>query len=193
MVSPLAIPQSSIREIRVNQNPFSPEYDKLGYGRVEIFTKPGTDKLHGQVYVSGNDSAFNSPNPFAGSEPGYESTQYNGSVGGPLSKVASFFVSAQRRNINDLSAVNAVVLDPSFNPTPFSEAVPYPQTRTNISPRLDYALSKNNTLTVHYQYYRDTETNAESGSSRCHLKAMTLSARSRRCRRVTPRLLGQKW
>ncbi len=156
-------PKSSIREIRVNQNPFSPEYDKLGYGRVEIFTKPGTDKLHGQVYVSGNDSAFNSPNPFAGSEPGYESTQYNGSVGGPLSKVASFFVSAQRRNINDLSAVNAVVLDPSLNPTPFSEAVAYPQTRTNISPRLDYALSKNNTLTVHYQYYRDTETNAGIG------------------------------
>ena len=153
-------PKSSIREIRINQNPFSPEYDKLGYGRVEIFTKPGTDKLHGQVYVSGNDSAFNSPNPFAGPEPGYESTQYNGSIGGPLSKSASFFVSAQRRNINDLSAVNAVVLDPSFSPSPLSEAVPYPQTRTNISPRLDYALSKNNTLTVHYQYYRDTNTNA---------------------------------
>ncbi|MGO9110947.1 MAG: carboxypeptidase-like regulatory domain-containing protein, partial [Thermoguttaceae bacterium] len=29
-------PKSSIREIRVNQNPFSAEYDKLGYGRIEI-------------------------------------------------------------------------------------------------------------------------------------------------------------
>src|SRR5262249_43738035 len=36
-------PKSSIREIRINQNPFSAEYDKLGYGRIEIFTKPGTD------------------------------------------------------------------------------------------------------------------------------------------------------
>ena len=34
-------PKSSIREIRINQNPFSAEYDKLGYGRIEIFTKPG--------------------------------------------------------------------------------------------------------------------------------------------------------
>src|SRR2546425_13321832 len=59
-------PKSSIREIRINQNPFSSEYDKLGYGRIEIFTKPGTDKFHGQVFVSGNDSAFNSTNPFAG-------------------------------------------------------------------------------------------------------------------------------
>src|ERR1700722_1924016 len=46
-------PKSSIREIRVNQNPFSSEYDKLGYGRIEIFTKPGTDKYHGQFFILG--------------------------------------------------------------------------------------------------------------------------------------------
>src|SRR5579863_3701412 len=39
-------PKSSIREIRINQNPFSAEYDRLGFGRIEIFTKPGTDKFH---------------------------------------------------------------------------------------------------------------------------------------------------
>ena len=58
-------PKSSIREIRINQNPFSAEYDKLGYGRIEIFTKPGTDKYHGQLQIGGNDSAFNSTDPFA--------------------------------------------------------------------------------------------------------------------------------
>src|SRR6266566_4641104 len=42
-------PKSSIRAIIINQNPFSAQYDKPGYGRVEILTKPGTDKLHGQV------------------------------------------------------------------------------------------------------------------------------------------------
>jgi hypothetical protein len=52
-------PKASIREIRINQNPFSSEYDKLGYGRIEVFTKPGTDKFHGQVSVLGNSSAFN--------------------------------------------------------------------------------------------------------------------------------------
>src|SRR5580704_7302829 len=46
-------PKSSIREIRINQNPFSAEYDKLGYGRIEIFPKPGTDKWHGQLSVTG--------------------------------------------------------------------------------------------------------------------------------------------
>jgi hypothetical protein len=152
-------PKSSIREIRVNQNPFSAEYDKLGYGRIEVFTKPGTDKYHGQLFVIGNDSAFNSPNPFAGAQPPYYTTQYNGNVGGPIGKVASFFFNLERRNINELTAVNAVVLDPSLQPVPLIESIPNPRQRTNLSPRLDWALSKNNTLTARYQYYRDTETN----------------------------------
>ena len=158
-------PKSSIREIRINQNPFSAEYDKLGYGRIEVFTKPGTDAYHGQFLVDGNDSAFNSPNPFAGPEPGYESVMYNGSIGGPITKNASFFFSAQRRNINDLAAINAFVVNPS-NPgsvTPFSQAVPNPRHRTNLGPRFDYAINKKNTLTVRYQYYRDTQANAGIG------------------------------
>ena len=156
-------PKSSIREIRINQNPFSAEYDKLGYGRIEIFTKPGTDNYHGQLFVSGNSSAFNSMNPFANQQPGYYSTQYSASVGGPLSKKASFFFDAQRRNINDQSIVSAIVLDPSLNPTPFSAAVPSPRTRTNIGPRLDYQITPNNTLTARYQYWHDTESNEGVG------------------------------
>ena len=51
-------PKASIREIRINQNPFSSEYDKLGYGRIEILTKPGTDQWHGQLYMSGTTSSL---------------------------------------------------------------------------------------------------------------------------------------
>jgi hypothetical protein len=150
-------PKSSIREIRINQNPFSAEYDKLGYGRIEIFTKPGTDKFHGQFMLDGNSSAFDALSPFAQDQPPFHSELFNGSLGGPLSKKASFFFSAQRRQINDSNIVNAVVLDSNFNPTPFAEAVPNSQTRTNIGPRLDFQLTPSNTLTVRYQFYRDTQ------------------------------------
>ena len=156
-------PKSSIREIRINQNPFSSEYDKLGYGRIEIFTKPGTDKFHGQGMVNGNDSAFNSRNPFAGSEPPYYSTYYNGNIGGPLGKSASFFMNVERRNINELSAINAVVLDPHLNQANLVESIPNPRQRTNLGPRFDWAINKNNTLTARYQYFRDTETNDGTG------------------------------
>jgi hypothetical protein len=158
-------PKSSIREIRINQNPFSSEYDRLGYGRIEIFTKPGTDKLHGQFQVNGNDSAFNSSDPFAGPEPGYDSVQYSGNIGGALNKNGSFFLNVERRNINDLSAIDAQTLDQNLNPTQTLESVPTPRGRTNIGPRLDYALSKNNTLTARYQYYRDTDTNSGIGQN----------------------------
>jgi hypothetical protein len=152
-------PKSSIREIRINQNPFSSEYDKLGYGRIEIFTKPGTDKYHGQLFASGNDSAFNSSNPFAGSEAPYYSTQYSGNLGGPIKKNASFFFTVEHRNIDELTAINTFVLDPSLNQVPFVESIANPRQRTNLGPRFDWALTKNNTLTARYQYFRDTETN----------------------------------
>ncbi len=57
-------PKSAIREIRINQNPYSAQYDELGYGRIEIFTKPGADKLHGELWMQGNDSPWNAQNPF---------------------------------------------------------------------------------------------------------------------------------
>jgi hypothetical protein len=161
-------PKASIREIRVNQNPFSSEYDKLGYGRIEIFTKPGTDKFHGQMFVSGNDSAFNSQNPFAGQEQGYYTTQYSGNVGGPMGKKASFFFNAEHRNINELSVINTpFVIDPTA-PVPvttLAESFPNPRQRTNIGPRFDWAVSKNNTLTARYQFWRDAETNNGVGGA----------------------------
>lgn len=156
-------PKSSIREIRINQNPFSAEYDKLGYGRIEIFTKPGTDKFHGQVAVEGNSSAFNSQNPFVTDEPPYYSTMYMGNVGGPINKKASFFFDFQRRNINELAIVNTPALDANLNPFLLSETVPNPRTRTNLGPRLDYQISKNNTLTARYQFFQDTQDNAGVG------------------------------
>ena len=57
-------PKSSIREIRINQNPFSAEYDQLGFGRIEILTKPGTDRFRGSVNFNDSDGVFNSRNPY---------------------------------------------------------------------------------------------------------------------------------
>ena len=41
--------------------------------------------------------------------------------------------------------------------------MPFPRHRTNITPRIDYALSKNNTLTARYQFFRDIEDNDSIG------------------------------
>ncbi len=102
-------PKSAIRAIIINQNPFSAQYDTPGYGRVEILTKPGTDKLHGQLFVNASASVFNTSNPFALNQPPYHTLQYDGNVSGALGKKASFFIDFDRRNIQNNSIVNANV------------------------------------------------------------------------------------
>jgi len=156
-------PKSAIREIRINQNPFSAQYDKLGYGRIEIFTKPGTDQFHGQVMVNGNTSAFNALNPFVTEEPGYYSEIFNGNISGPLGKKASFFFTVQQRNIDNESVVAAQILNPSNEIVPYNTAVPSPSTVLNISPRFDFQLTPSNTLTVRYQYEHSTQNNGGIG------------------------------
>ena len=165
-------PKSSIREIRVNQNPFSAEYDRLGYGRIEIFTKPGTDKLHGQAEVSGNDSAFNSQNPilYGKSEPSYSSWFLHANVGGPINKSTSYFVSIFARNQQNEAILEAIdptsvtlVTNPdgsqSATGTSLNEAINNPSSRISLSPRVDLQLGKANTLTMRYEYNRGVSTN----------------------------------
>ena len=152
-------PKSSIREIRINQNPFSAEYDKLGYGRIEILTKPGTDRLHGMIMASGNDSAFNSLNTFVTSEPPYYSTFFLGNVSGSLNKNSSWFLSGFRRDNNANSIINAQLLDPAGGTYNYAAAVANPQSRLDLSPRFDFQLTPNNTLTVRYMYDRQKSSN----------------------------------
>jgi hypothetical protein len=152
-------PKSSIREIRINSNPFSAQYDKLGYGRIEIFTKPGTDKLHGSAMMMGDDSAFNSLNPFVKSEPAYHTLFSMASAGGPMGKKASWFVSLFNRDNQSNSIINAELLDATGTPYNYSAAVATPQSRLSFSPRFDFQLGANNTLTVRYMFSRQTATN----------------------------------
>jgi hypothetical protein len=165
-------PKSAIREIRINQNPFSAEFEKLGYGRIEILTKPGTDTLHGRAYLQGNDSSFNTKNPIAPPPP-YHSMQYNASVSGSINKKASYFLSVEGRNSPDASVYTAVipVLDPttglyyipqdsSGNPIATRGAAYSPANRFEVSPRLDVQLGQKNTLTLRYQFERSTRSNS---------------------------------
>ena len=154
-------PKASIREIRVNQNPFSAEYDRVGFGRVEILTKPGADKFHGQVSFDFGDRALTARNPYLVSPivPNYQQEIYAGNFGGPLSRKASFFVDVNRRVTDENSLLNYTYLNSAFNPMTINGAVIAPSHRSSVSPRVDYALTPNNTLTLRYSW---VDTNAKN-------------------------------
>jgi hypothetical protein len=146
-------PKESIREIRINSNPFSAEFDHLGYGRIQIFTKPGSDKFHGQGYYNISDGVWNSRNPFLSVAPPFRTQLFGGNVSGPISKKASFFVDVERRNIDDNGIVNATI--PTANFAGFALDQSYystPQRRTTVSPRVDYQLGTNHTLSFRYSF-----------------------------------------
>ncbi|MGA3039944.1 MAG: carboxypeptidase-like regulatory domain-containing protein, partial [Bryobacteraceae bacterium] len=148
--------KDSIREVRINQNPFSPEFSKLGYGRIEILTKPGTDKLHGQGFFNFGDDIFNSRNPYAQQKAPFRLEEYGGTVSGPLGKRASFILDTERRAIDNGSVIDAVTLDPqTYAINPYTGVLLSPQRRLRISPRVDYQLSQNNTLIVRYGFTRN--------------------------------------
>lgn len=156
-------PKSEIREIRINQNPYSAQYAELGYGRIEILTKPGTDKLHGDYWMQGNNSPLNALNPFVTSQPPYYSWELSTDVNGPINKNASYFMTLwTQRAISD-SIVNAEILDSSLNPTAFTQAVSTPGDNLYFSPRIDWQLGKVHTLSVRYSLSRNTASNSGVG------------------------------
>src|SRR5689334_2647986 len=155
--------KDSIREIRINQNPFAAENDQPS-ARIDILTRPGTDKLRGGASFNFNDESFNSRNPFAISSskrPPFQYRQFETNLNGPLVKrKASFFVNFGRIETDDNELVRATVLDSNLNAVEFGEGFLVPKRNTFLSPRLDYAINSSNTLIARYNYNRFRVDNA---------------------------------
>ena len=156
-------PKSSIREVRINQNPFSPEFDKLGFGRVEILTKPGTDQFHADLGYNIANDALNSRNPYAAQKAPFRLHELREGLSGSFSKKSSFTLNAVREWVDNGNVVNGVVVDPrlqviSFTDTPVAEL-----RRTVMTPRVDYQISSKNTLSMRYSYNRDIVRNTGTG------------------------------
>jgi len=144
-------PKESIREIRINQNPFSPEYDKLGYGKIEIFTKPGFDKYRGTAQWNFANDFWNTRNPYSPQKAYFLLNEFEGNAGGPLTKKSSFTIDAQRNMVDNGSITNAVTVNPqTLGLESFAGVLVTPGRYTNVSPRIDYQQGENNTLMFRY-------------------------------------------
>ncbi len=141
-------PKNSIRQIRINQNPYTAQYQGYGLNRIEITTRPGGGQFHGSLEGQGYDQPFNADNPYAGPEQPYYTYRLDGQLSGPLSKRASFFTSAFFHDMENNAAVDAV------NPSTFtalSESVRAPDRTNDVSGRIDRQNTANNTLTLRYE------------------------------------------
>jgi hypothetical protein len=159
-------PKSSIASIRVNPDMFSSEYDRPPYqgGRVEIFTKPGRDSLHGALFFTDSESGLNATDPFAVSATPASKRRYGFEFGGPIRRQKSdFFLALERRDINEFNVVNAVVLNSEGEQTTLSQNVPAPQRLWIGSARTDWQLNPKNMLAATYSANINNSGNVGSG------------------------------
>ena len=158
-------PKEAIREIRINSNPFSAEFDRLGFGRIEILTKPGSDKFRGNAFFNFNDESLNSRNPFSVNRAPSQTRFFGGNFSGPIiKKKASFFIDLNKRDQDNNAIVNAIVLDPSLNPVQFNRELVVPSRRFSFAPRVDYAINDKNTLVARYEYNKSSLDNQGVGN-----------------------------
>ena len=153
--------KESIREIRINQNPFAAEFDQIGFGRIEILTRPGSDRFRGQGFFGFSDESLNSRDPFAARRAPSQGRNFGFNLGGPIVKgKSSFFFDIDKRDTDSNAIINTEIVDPvTFGLTPVLRTVLVPGRRFSFSPRVDYAINQNNTLVLRYQYSRGTVDN----------------------------------
>ena len=158
--------KDSIREIRINQNPFAAENDQPS-GRIDILTRPGTDKFRGGSSLNFTDESLNSRNPFAitsSKRAPFQVRQYDVNLSGPVVKQkASFFVNFGRLETDDNELIRATVLDENLNTLEVGNAFLTPKRNTFFSPRFDYAINTNHTLVARYNFNRFTFDNQGVG------------------------------
>jgi hypothetical protein len=145
-------PKETIREVRINQNPFSPEYDRLGFGRIDVATKPGADRFRGSLDYNLGDDVWNARNPYSATKAPLLLNEWENTISGPLGKNTSFVLDLDQNNVNNGAIINAVTLDPALAESPLFQNYKVIQKRTRINPRIDRQLGEKNTLSLRYAY-----------------------------------------
>jgi hypothetical protein len=153
-------PKNTVKEIRIGQNPFSTEYDNLGFGRIEIITKPGTDSLHGNFQLTDSDSLFNSRNPYAANKAAYVNRSFNETLSDSVAHKFSWTVNAVQNKIDTDAIIHAVTLNPStLAQESVDQSVITPRNVYAGMARVDYQISPGNTATARYSDNRSDQSN----------------------------------
>jgi Carboxypeptidase regulatory-like domain len=74
----------AIQEFKVLTSNYGAQYGRNGSGTVEVETKSGTSKFHGDVYEFVRNDMFNARNYFNSTVPEYKKNDYGYTLGGPV-------------------------------------------------------------------------------------------------------------
>ena len=151
---------SAVKEVKINQDPYSVLFARPGRARIEITTKPGTPQFHGTANFMARDSVFDATNAYANSKTGENRQYYEGSLTGPLSaKHKDTFLLSFQGDRDDQQAV-VVALTPSGT---VNESVPLPRRHYFLSGRVFHDLNKSDQIWAGYSFEHATYGNQNVG------------------------------
>src|SRR6266536_4078072 len=151
--SDLDVPSSSIKSVAVNRNPYSAEFGRPGKGRIEVVTRPGSlTRVHHHFILTYRNASLDARNAFATVKPQMSRSFWAGDVNGPLpGHKGSFYVGGEYLH-DDQSAVIRAFTSTGL----FAQSVPSPERNGKILGRVDYQLNASNSVSVRYNFNRDS-------------------------------------
>jgi carboxypeptidase family protein len=146
-VNELDTPTWSIKDVVINQSPYSAEFRRPGKSRIEVTTRqPSRRYFHGGISYYARNSTLDARNFFAQQKPDLDRRLWEGGLSGPLvGRRATFFLSGSHLEDDEEMVVNAF--------TPGGQVVknvPTHLDRTNLLGRLDFYPNKVHKITALY-------------------------------------------
>src|SRR6266566_4702257 len=150
VTSSLDLPASSVKNVAVDQNPYSAEFGRPGKGRLEVTTKRGVhSRYRGNIVMLFRNSALDARNAFASVRPLQQRGIGEVEVDGPISSTATFVLAGRYHTFNNSSVVNAQTS--SSGPLLIENAVA-PVRSTHLLGRIDDRLTPVHRISVLYTF-----------------------------------------
>ena len=159
VTSSLDLPSTGVKNVAVDQNPYSAEFGRPGKGRLEVTTKRGVhSRYRGNVVMIFRNSALDAKNALASVRPLQQRGIGEAEFDGPISNSATFLLSARYHVFNDSSVVSA--LTPLG---PLTENARAPVHSLHLFGRIDERLTPSQRISVLYKFLDRTLDNQGIG------------------------------
>jgi hypothetical protein len=170
----MQLPLTAVQEFSISTQRFTASNGRSEGSAVNVITKSGTNRLHGDIYFFDTETAFNANDYFSkqsGSPtPAFQRQQFGGDVGGPIIKDKLFFFGALERSREQTAigvtsqAFTELTLATPIGAQP-ANTIPTPYFDWRYNGRMDYHLSNKHVASLSYSGQSNNGLNDQSGQT----------------------------